>query len=255
MGNASATLSAAIACAAKARIDLIGSGTSPHGVSGSQDLAAQPLVDLVESPGKGRPVLGLLEIGDDRVPGVGQAIGEDNDPIPAQDRVGVGRDRAICRLGRARGGDLLFERGQDEERRHRLGHVKATGAASFTARSRPYPRGFRGLNYAGDGGIGHNFAAAYPARQVARVRLTNKGVVRRPNTRKTLLCVTCEIEIVGAPTFHLDLAFCCDGCVVGGPCICSYDLEVNGGPHTRHGLDLGDRPVAADERGVEPAQR
>lgn len=195
------------------------------------------------------------EMGDDRASGVGQDNGEDDDPIPAQDRVGVGRDRAICRLGRARGGDLLFERGQDEERRRRPGHVKATGVASFTARSRPYPWGFRGLNYAGDGGIGHNFAAAYPARQVARVRLTNEGVMRRPNTRKPLLCVTCEIEIVGAPTFHLGLAFCCDGCVAGGPCICSYDLEVNGGAHARHGLDLGDRPVAADERGVEPAQR
>lgn len=202
-------------------------------------------------------------MGDDRAPGVGQDNGEDDDPIPVQDRVGVGRDRAICRLDRqsrpkcrrARGGDLLFERGQDEERRRRPGHVKATGVASRTTRSRPYPRGFRGLNYAGDGGIGHNFAAAYPARQVARVRLTNGGVMRRPNTRKPLLCVTCEIEIVGAPTFHLDLAFCCDGCVVGGPCVCSYDLEVNGGPHTRYGLDIGDRPVAADERGVEPAQR
>ena len=28
----------------------------------------------------------------------------------------------------------------------------------------------------------------------------------------------------GAPEFHAGLPFCCAGCVVGGPCLCSYDL-------------------------------
>jgi hypothetical protein len=45
-----------------------------------------------------------------------------------------------------------------------------------------------------------------------------------PTTRPlSLVCVSCEGDIVGSPEFHVGLAFCCAGCVVGGPCICSYD--------------------------------
>ena len=36
-------------------------------------------------------------------------------------------------------------------------------------------------------------------------------------------CVTCELEIVGRAEYYAGLAFCCAGCVVGGPCLCSYD--------------------------------
>lgn len=36
-------------------------------------------------------------------------------------------------------------------------------------------------------------------------------------------CVTCESRFEWAPVIHLGLAFCCDGCVAGGPCSCSYD--------------------------------
>lgn len=39
----------------------------------------------------------------------------------------------------------------------------------------------------------------------------------------SIVCVSCEGDIVGSPEFHVGLAFCCAGCVVGGPCICSYD--------------------------------
>ena len=39
-----------------------------------------------------------------------------------------------------------------------------------------------------------------------------------------MTCVTCELEIVGRPEFHVGLPFCCAGCVAGGPCSCSYDL-------------------------------
>ena len=41
----------------------------------------------------------------------------------------------------------------------------------------------------------------------------------------SLICTSCEGEIAGRPEFHVGLAFCCAGCVVGGPCMCSYDLD------------------------------
>jgi len=49
-----------------------------------------------------------------------------------------------------------------------------------------------------------------------------------PSTIKAapLTCSSCEGEIAGRPEFHVGLAFCCAGCVVGGPCTCSYDPEI-----------------------------
>ena len=44
-------------------------------------------------------------------------------------------------------------------------------------------------------------------------------------TEPLFTCVTCEVEIVGRPTFYVGLPFCCAGCVADGPCICSYDVE------------------------------
>ena len=43
-------------------------------------------------------------------------------------------------------------------------------------------------------------------------------------TTTRLTCTTCEFEIAGRPEFHVGLPFCCAGCVVGGPCLCSYDV-------------------------------
>ena len=48
--------------------------------------------------------------------------------------------------------------------------------------------------------------------------------MHRQTTDRPLTCTTCELEIAGRPEFHAGLAFCCAGCVVGGPCLCSYDL-------------------------------
>lgn len=42
-------------------------------------------------------------------------------------------------------------------------------------------------------------------------------------TQPTFTCATCDAVIVGHPTFHLGLAFCCAGCAADGPCMCSYD--------------------------------
>ena len=43
--------------------------------------------------------------------------------------------------------------------------------------------------------------------------------------RPSLSCVSCDGNIVGRAEFYAGLPFCCAGCVVGGPCMCSYDLE------------------------------
>jgi hypothetical protein len=57
-------------------------------------------------------------------------------------------------------------------------------------------------------------------------------------TTEPFTCATCEIEIAGAPTFHVGLAFCCAGCVAGGPCICSYDEETTADSRVRHCADI-----------------
>ncbi len=36
-------------------------------------------------------------------------------------------------------------------------------------------------------------------------------------------CYNCFAEFVWEPTIHDGEAFCCSGCVEGGPCICTYD--------------------------------
>jgi hypothetical protein len=56
-------------------------------------------------------------------------------------------------------------------------------------------------------------------------------------TTEALTCVNCEIEIAGTATFHVGLAFCCAGCVVGGPCVCTY-VEAQAAPRIRHCLDV-----------------
>ncbi len=64
--------------------------------------------------------------------------------------------------------------------------------------------------------------------------------MRRLSTAQPFSCVTCELEIVGSPRFHLGLPFCCAGCAAEGPCICSYDQESIDDPHVRHCLDVAD---------------
>jgi hypothetical protein len=66
----------------------------------------------------------------------------------------------------------------------------------------------------------------------------------RSNPSQPLICVSCESDIVARPEFHVGLPFCCAGCVVGGPCTCSYDLEPVGA------LDVA---AVVDERVAVPA--
>jgi hypothetical protein len=46
-----------------------------------------------------------------------------------------------------------------------------------------------------------------------------------PTTDRLFTCVSCEGQIVGNVEFHVGLPFCCAGCVAGGPCTCSYDVD------------------------------
>jgi len=64
----------------------------------------------------------------------------------------------------------------------------------------------------------------------------------RPTTVPPFICVTCEAEVRGPVTFHVGLAFCCAGCVAGGPCTCSYDLE----PAGELPMEAGRGPANAD---------
>jgi transcription elongation factor GreA len=40
-------------------------------------------------------------------------------------------------------------------------------------------------------------------------------------------CTTCELEIRWPPIEHGHARYCCDGCAVGGPCICTYDEVID----------------------------
>ena len=46
------------------------------------------------------------------------------------------------------------------------------------------------------------------------------------STKPPLTCVSCEGEIAGRAEYYAGLPFCCAGCVVGGPCMCSYDVDL-----------------------------
>lgn len=49
-------------------------------------------------------------------------------------------------------------------------------------------------------------------------------MTRKKRSHHRFSCANCEIEIASRPTIHIGVAFCCAGCVAGGPCTCSYDF-------------------------------
>ena len=67
-------------------------------------------------------------------------------------------------------------------------------------------------------------------------------------------CAACDIELTATPTIAHGEAFCCRGCMDGGPCTCSYEGDLT--PRARNGRgraptlkDLLDRyGDAADRR-------
>ena len=73
-------------------------------------------------------------------------------------------------------------------------------------------------------------------------------------------CATCDIDINGRPTIHVGLAFCCAGCVAGGPCTCSYDTyaeveDLNGEGSWKVHDCLDVTALDADLREVAAARR
>jgi hypothetical protein len=69
-------------------------------------------------------------------------------------------------------------------------------------------------------------------------------------------CASCEGHITGRPVYSMDDAYCCVGCVAGGPCVCSYESDLADDGVDRLGLPFAlgaslDGPlvgVDADER-------
>lgn len=55
-------------------------------------------------------------------------------------------------------------------------------------------------------------------------------------------CASCEDRITGRPVYRMDEAYCCAGCAVGGPCTCSYDVEM-----ADDGVDRLSMPFAIGE--------
>lgn len=55
-------------------------------------------------------------------------------------------------------------------------------------------------------------------------------------------CASCDIEISKTALVVSGLAYCCRGCAVGGPCVCSYVGDLARYPRNGHGgataLDL-----------------
>ncbi|HEU4673747.1 MAG TPA: hypothetical protein VFS32_12695 [Candidatus Limnocylindrales bacterium] len=93
----------------------------------------------------------------------------------------------------------------------------------------------------------------------------------RVTDRPPFTCASCEAPIVGPPVIHVGVAFCCAGCVAGGPCLCSYDEETRSDDQLDRAARQGDpiqparvarhpvaplQPVVADDqRGLVPARR
>jgi hypothetical protein len=59
-------------------------------------------------------------------------------------------------------------------------------------------------------------------------------------TAPKFTCANCDMELVGRPTIHVGVAFCCAGCVAGGPCTCSYDEILEAEPQPTVGWTVHD---------------
>src|SRR4051794_21933431 len=92
-------------------------------------------------------------------------------------------------------------------------------------------------------------------RRFAPAVRTRGSLMRRLSTEYPFTCVTCEVEIVGNAVFHVGLPFCCSGCVAGGPCTCSYDLEVISHERAVDPPAFTQQALADDRRGLAHARR
>ena len=39
-------------------------------------------------------------------------------------------------------------------------------------------------------------------------------------------CAACDGFITGQAVYRMDEAYCCSGCAVGGPCVCTYEADL-----------------------------
>jgi hypothetical protein len=39
-------------------------------------------------------------------------------------------------------------------------------------------------------------------------------------------CASCELQLTGRPVYFMDETYCCTGCANGGPCVCTYELDM-----------------------------
>ena len=39
-------------------------------------------------------------------------------------------------------------------------------------------------------------------------------------------CASCEMLLTARPVYHMDETYCCLGCAQGGPCMCSYEVDL-----------------------------
>jgi hypothetical protein len=69
-------------------------------------------------------------------------------------------------------------------------------------------------------------------------------------------CASCEGIITGHPVYRMDEAYCCVGCAQGGPCVCTYEVDL-----ADDGVDGLGLPFAsslaetADEYGLTASSR
>lgn len=136
----------------------------------------------------------------------------------------------------------------------------------FTSCSCSYPGTFRFSRQAVIRGAPHGQREARPATQ--RSAMTVPDAPAPPSSRSSppaggastflstasaagFVCANCQVAIGHQPTFHLGLAFCCAGCAVDGPCICSYDEELADDPDRTY----PDHELVDDEGGLVLAAR
>ena len=51
-------------------------------------------------------------------------------------------------------------------------------------------------------------------------------------------CASCDIEIEKSALVVGGVAYCCRGCVDGGPCVCSYVGDLGKYPRNGHGSSI-----------------
>ena len=67
-------------------------------------------------------------------------------------------------------------------------------------------------------------------------------------------CASCEDRLTGRPVYHMDEAYCCLGCAEGGPCNCSYEVDLADDGVIGLGLVFNPEPVAP-RKAVEVGRR